>query len=299
MLGLLVSVRSPSIFVVGVFAWRSRVKANLRDQARQAVSRAKSELATGDDVRLRYAALELRLAMEALTYDRADAYKAEIPPKEWETWQPRKVLQLLLDIDPNADKECMLSIGVEEEFGKEASNMSVLGAESILNLSILKKHYDALGAHLHMPTLKQIAESAQFDVGRLRKRCTEIVGSLDKVLVSSVFNVTLGMFSTISCMRCEAKIRKRTPHDKSVLEVCCFACGAEYRLHDVGDGQVEWKPIREEIKCPTSGCNTAVWLWRDEAKPRTWWTCEGCGEAFEIALGLVRKGVDSTDPAKE
>src|SRR5437867_1615135 len=44
---------------------------NFRHLARQSLARAKTELATNDAQRLRYAALELREAMEALTYDRA------------------------------------------------------------------------------------------------------------------------------------------------------------------------------------------------------------------------------------
>lgn len=63
---------------------------NFRQSAREAIVRAKEELATGNLHRLRYAALELRDAMEALTYDRALAFKDEIPPEEYKTWQPRK-----------------------------------------------------------------------------------------------------------------------------------------------------------------------------------------------------------------
>ncbi len=75
-----------------------------RDDARHAVDRAKAELESGDDERLKYAALELRMALESLIYDRALIYKDEFPPREYETWQPRKLLAVLLEIDENADK---------------------------------------------------------------------------------------------------------------------------------------------------------------------------------------------------
>lgn len=39
-----------------------------REEARQQLARARAELASGDDERLKYAALELREAMESLTY---------------------------------------------------------------------------------------------------------------------------------------------------------------------------------------------------------------------------------------
>ena len=41
-----------------------------RHEARQALARAKALLAQGDDQALRYAALELRLTLEAIAYDR-------------------------------------------------------------------------------------------------------------------------------------------------------------------------------------------------------------------------------------
>jgi hypothetical protein len=70
-----------------------------RNDARRELARAKDELASAGDERLKYAALELRMAMESLTYDRALAYKDEFPPAEYQAWQPRKVMALLLEID--------------------------------------------------------------------------------------------------------------------------------------------------------------------------------------------------------
>ena len=50
-----------------------------RSRARSALASAQSELASNEDQRLKYAALELRMAIESVTYDRALAYKSEFP----------------------------------------------------------------------------------------------------------------------------------------------------------------------------------------------------------------------------
>ncbi|BCI66356.1 hypothetical protein [Acetobacter aceti] len=47
------------------------------------------------DERLKYAALEIHMAMESLTYDHALTYKDEFPPAGYETWQPRKVMAIV------------------------------------------------------------------------------------------------------------------------------------------------------------------------------------------------------------
>ncbi|MCK1288940.1 hypothetical protein IVB41_34080 [Bradyrhizobium sp. 44] len=71
-----------------------------RTKARRALARARVELASADDERLPYAMLELRFAMEAITYDRAQAFKEDLPYEEYRTWQPRKVVAVLAGIDP-------------------------------------------------------------------------------------------------------------------------------------------------------------------------------------------------------
>jgi hypothetical protein len=93
---------------------------NLRPLARDALARARVELASGEEHRLRYAALELRLAMEALTYDRAAAFAELIPPEEYKTWQPRKLMAVLLEIDPAIGMTSTISIGRQpDEIGDE------------------------------------------------------------------------------------------------------------------------------------------------------------------------------------
>lgn len=269
-------------------------KANFRQEARLALHRGRAELETGDDQRLKYAALELRMAMEALTYDRLQAFKAEIPPKEYETWQPRKVMLMLLEIDPNVDKGCTLSMG-REEYGVPTKHMKVVGTEDVLDLASLKKHYDALGAHLHMPTLKQIEQGPPFDPQRLRARCEKIAAVIEKVLSSSVFNITLGSFAELPCQRCGTTIRKRIPVGLKVIKAKCFECGAPYVITDKGTGQTLWKVLQEKIHCPTDNCDAKIGVWRDEIKPGTWWTCHECGETYEITLGVKKHKTDSTD----
>jgi hypothetical protein len=85
---------------------------DFRSVARHAVSAAKVELASGDSDRLLYAALQLRMAVEALTYERAHAYRGLLPPAQCGAWQPRKVMQALLEMDPLADQGGTLLVGL-------------------------------------------------------------------------------------------------------------------------------------------------------------------------------------------
>jgi hypothetical protein len=66
--------------------------------------RAAKELVQARDLpSLRYACLELRFCIEALCYDVLPHYEAELPFDAVGKWQPRKVVEALLDVDPDSD----------------------------------------------------------------------------------------------------------------------------------------------------------------------------------------------------
>ena len=272
---------------------------NFRHEARQALDRAQAQLATDQAEHLKYAALELRVAMEALTYDRAQAYAAELPPSEYDMWQPKKLLQQLLDIDPFADEDRTISYGVEEEYGTPPAIMEALGSEKVLNLAMLKKHYDALSSHLHMPTIKQFSQGKGLNTAKLAKRCSEIASFIDDVLASSVFNSTLGIFAQMPCAECGAMIRKRMPSGVEILEARCFECPASYTLENVGEGQVTWKPQQHELRCRLPGCDTPAVIWDHELEPGRQWTCRKCSSTNLISLGVVLGGSATSSGLKK
>ncbi|CAK0740277.1 hypothetical protein CCP1ISM_1180002 [Azospirillaceae bacterium] len=176
---------------------------NFRSEACAALTRAKEELGSNDDNRLKYAALELRLAMEAVTYSRALALKDEIPPEEYKTWQPRKLMQVLHDIDPRLGMTKIIRIGRQDDIHTPAppERMRTAGTDVVFELKHLKKHYDAIGSYLHMPSLDQATKDQSQAFVKLRKRCQCIAELLDRVLSSSIFNSTFGTFSTLpQCM---------------------------------------------------------------------------------------------------
>jgi hypothetical protein len=262
---------------------------NFRHDARQSIARAKGHLVesnAGDLTKLRYAALDARLAMEALTYERAQSYQQELPKGAHETWQPRKLMQMLLDVDPTADKDSSLRIGREEIPGKPANIMNDLGAETVLNLSILKHHYDALGSYLHMPTLKQIQAEGTQSSDRLHARLQEIVSYVDRVLKSPIFNINFGTFATIDCKRCGHIIHWRMPRSGGIAHAVCRECSASYDVKKVGDNEVQWKPLQLTVPCANVECGTTGYLWNDDVKPGMVWTCAVCERRNEIVLSV-------------
>ncbi|WP_370202145.1 hypothetical protein [Alloalcanivorax venustensis] len=259
---------------------------NYRSKSREHLKAASEQLETGSDSALKYAALELRMAMEAVTYDRALAFKEEFPTEEYDTWQPKKVMAVLLEIDPMTDKDSMLAFGLEEEYGVPAKQMTSLGTEEVLNMSVLKKHYDALGSFLHIQTIKSTKGGKRVDHEKLRKRCEEIRGYLYKVLSSPVFNSTLGVFYSLKCAECGKKIRKRVLRRENTIKVECSNCIASYRVSDSGANQSVWEHLQQEIECANAVCKKKIVVWEKEIRLGANWECLDCKGKNTFVLGV-------------
>ena len=261
---------------------------SFRQTARDALSRAKENLENSNSEYLKYAALELRMAIEGLTYDRANGYIKEIDPKEYNTWQPRKVMQMLLEIEPTADQDSSISFGIEDKLGEPAKIMTPLGSEKVFNLVLIKKHYDALGFFLHLPTIKQLQDKPETDIKKLRDKCLEIINHLETVLKSPLFNITLGSFSEISCFRCNKIIRKRLPYGHMEVVAKCLdtECAATYLFTDAGDGKISWKPQQQKIECVAENCTEITTIWQSEIREGAHWKCNKCNKGHSIGLSV-------------
>ena len=146
------------------------MKPNYRNVARQAVQTARSELAESEGGSLQVAVLQLRMAMEALTYEGAAKYAEELGPEGMKTWQPRQLMRRILEIDPNADTTATFRIGREPSCRVSPDCMTELGTDHALSLAALKEHYDALGSFLHAPTIDQFERGKHRDPERIRTR---------------------------------------------------------------------------------------------------------------------------------
>lgn len=211
------------------------MKTNYRQIASEHLSEAKSTLTKKGPAEARSAALSLRMCMEALTYERANVYKDDLPQGQYETWQPRKLMMQMLEIDPYADREATISIGREPSLGETPKKMHELGTEKPMKLAALKKHYDAIGAYLHIPTIKQTADGKLRDEDSLRKRCAIIIAELDWCMSATVWNSSLKRSARLKCNCGEAMTRRFKDGDEPRV-VTCHNCSSRYTLTSLGIG---------------------------------------------------------------
>lgn len=260
-------------------------KHQYRTQARQALERAKKLL--GEDAQLRYAALDLRLAMEAMTYDRAQGYLQELPLGALAKWQPKQLMDALIEIDPTAGSTYTLRIGEEPALGVAPDTMTTLGTDVVFGLKEIRRHYQAVSSFLHMPTMQQHSDGKGWDPEKVRSRLEEAAQKIDASLSSPVWNCTLGNFSNFECCRCDKPIHKRVPHGQTKLVANCIYCNAPHAGRLLDDAKFDWEPMMVPSPCPTPDCTHTFDLWQDEIKRGTCWECPQCHKRYRVDYGVV------------
>jgi len=258
---------------------------------------AREELDSGDDARLLYAALQLRMAIEALIYERQYSRRDFLPIEQVSAWQPRDVLRALLEIDDAADKGGTLFMARENPDGSPAEAPVFIGAEHVLSLKTIKTHYDALGSFLHLPTLKQSVEGKVPDMSKLRVRCEEIATEIQKNLNSSMRNIVIGSEPrSFECEGCGATVTRKLPLRPFDYVIRCN-CGAEHRVCSVDGNTATRIPLVQVLPCVKHGCDGKHRIWRFEIKDGTRWNCETCNTEQGLALGLVEVVADGDTKA--
>jgi hypothetical protein len=265
-----------------------------RTEAREALERAKARLQGPCELQdIRYAALDVRLAMEALTYARAQAYRKQLPSAAYATWAPKKLMSVLLSLDPWAEGGIKVEIAkggigtpLENEFFS-------LGTDTGVSLKLLREHYDAVGNMLHSPTMAQREGKKPPTAARFRKRLEEVIAYLEAVLASPIFDLnTLALHPHRACERCDYRIREPELDAENRAEATCPECRLTYDLVRHVKGHMIWQAKRVALKCMNLACPAELRPYKADLKHGMSLTCETCSEETLLVYGSRRPPED-------
>jgi len=76
------------------------------------LEKAKTLAGTGDYDSLRYAALELRYAIECIFYELLPLYQEELPSDIIEKWKLQEIIDVIIDCDPHVEHTKVVRFGV-------------------------------------------------------------------------------------------------------------------------------------------------------------------------------------------
>jgi DNA-directed RNA polymerase subunit RPC12/RpoP len=213
----------------------------------------------GGESKLRYAALECRLAIEEICYERLRIAHKYISIEKIRSWQPPKLLKFLFEeVEPSLLGGSKLSISKEPVDGLkelkredyEAMEWVEIGKQSSLDLQRISKLYYKISKHLHAKMPKSEATAVNIVGDEIGRHVQEVVAELS---LSSKGRIEFFWPSKVvhfDCL-CGENI-SRTEHSLNTAKfVSCIksACNITYvpKLTDVG-----YELLRRvaTIKCP-------------------------------------------------
>jgi hypothetical protein len=194
----------------------------------ECITNAKSLIARGDEASLRYAALELRMCMELITYEKLRTYSSMIPESILEKWQPPQAVKALLEFEPHADESYVLSYGRQKGPAIPAESMTVLGEHKSLSYKWLKTHYNKIGYALHAQAKAKTGDSREST--KWKDYLLQVVSELEEVIASRINGSGMRTVFSSECERCEGRVVVNSAAAKNTGRAACFnpECKAEY-----------------------------------------------------------------------
>ncbi len=240
------------------------------------MARAQALMAEATPASLRYAALELRLCIEALTYEKLRSFSAMVPEDVLRTWQPPQAVKALLEFEPRADRTFVLHAGVEEPYGKPAQDMKYVGTHSSLRLGWLRKHYNKLGNLLHVPA---VGDSRAPDVTALKTYLSDVIADLQEPLQSGITGGAFREVFQFTCSACGKPVIANAEAVREKSKAICLSpqCKAEYfaRLDETGEATFEL--MVTVFECVGEGCDGAVPIENRKLDVGMEFACPRCG----------------------
>lgn len=240
------------------------------------MTRAQALLASPTPENLRYAALELRLCIEALTYEKLRSFSSLVPEEVLQTWQPPQAVKALLEFEPHADQSFTVLAGVEEEYGKPAKEMKFVGQHASLRLNWVRKHYNKLGNLLHAPTLAANQQRAATEVAAY---LLEVIADLQAPLSGNITGGSIREVLSFACEQCHNTVVCNAQAVRKNLKATCLnpQCKAEYFASFSAEGEARFQLMVTTFECMGDGCDGAVSVENRKLDVGAKFTCPKCG----------------------
>ncbi|MEQ8657128.1 MAG: hypothetical protein RIC24_07450 [Hyphomicrobiales bacterium] len=215
---------------------------------------------------LTYAALECRLAIEQICYDRLRIHHNYISHADLKRWQPREIVnQLIQEVDQYAASTFKLSVAIDLPDGGER-DLSVeefasldyqeIGTQIGFDPKRIGKLWNALSSFLHvrLPRDDSYQLSRYGDLDRLRVKLAETVEELERLSKGTLVSSGIGAEVSIECT-CGAMIKRRAELLKPGDVVSCIDPTCVERW-DVGDEGDDLFFSRRMITVECKGCSS-------------------------------------------
>lgn len=222
-------------------------------------------LERGDQSSLTYAALECRLALELVCYERLRVSHDYISHEEIRRWQPRYVIETLInEVNDSAAESFTFSISttpIEAENPTTAEEFSSrqyveVGRQVGFDPKVIGKLWNGLSSFLHvrLPKAKNDPLNTYGSIEVLKAKIAETLTELRRLQLGTLISSGLGEEVSFKCT-CGTTNKRRAALLKQDSRISCISpdCRERYRTHKSTNGSFEFERVTVEVKCRSCG----------------------------------------------
>lgn len=251
-----------------------------------------------------YAALECRLAIEYLCYDRLKLALDLVSYADLKGWQPGKVMRAVeslanedvassftLQIAREPDRPPGHDLSLEE---RQQLDYHSLGTQSTINIGRIVTLWNALSnaaLHVQAPRTKSDLLSIYGDTTRIAAKVEDCLAEFRKIGNGTLLSSGFGREVSIQCMGCKYPVKRRADRltDKQTVSCINPDCDESYTVEIRGD-DINFTRRLVSFHCPT--CETEVDVaMRQVARLKVFETasvsCPACSAPYRIGAQLV------------
>lgn len=260
-------------------------------------SKIEELLAQNTDASLTYAALECRLAIERICYERLRLAHDYISHDDLKKWQPRDIINILIqEVDDKTAETFTLSISKDpvpensvsptlEDY--QAMEFLPIGTQIGFNPNRLGRLWNALAnlaLHITLPTSKDHGVARYGDAEKIRSKVIETLEEIKRIGAGTLMSSGMGEEVSFHCF-CGVKNKRRHGLLKDGQIISCISpnCGETYGYvaSDMSFGRRVF-----EIKCRSCGEQRDIpkkMVERLRTDQQIHFDCEGCSEKIYIS----------------
>lgn len=269
------------------------------------IARIEDLLTEGSAERATYAALEARLALEKVVYDRLRQRHDYISQADLRGWNPRYVInKIIAEVDPHVAETLTFSIGKEAGAETAEDDYVDVGTEIGFDPRRISKLWNALGKlalHVRLPEKRTDEIPDYGDPGLVRAKVEEALAELKRLSTGTMSFSGLGSEVSFSCP-CGQLNKRKALLLKDGQAISCLNpdCKRSFIVERHPDGEMYFKI--ENIEIPCASCGTLAFAPKRELlemKPGTAKTfaCGACEHENQVEWILARANLATDGPA--
>lgn len=233
----------------------------------------KALLNEGTDKCLTYAALECRLTIELICYERLMVSYDYISYSDLRRkWQPKDVVQRVIE-DANEYAASTISLSISQspvvkgsepatKDDYEAIEYLPLGTQIGFDYGKLGKLWNALSnlaLHISLPKVKMDQMPLYADAETLKAKINETIEELDKLEKGNMLVSDFGPEYSFECDACQIKIKKKIERLKNGQVVSCLSpsCLESYEIHVEGSVVLHHRRVIQ-VTCDHDQCGSLI-----------------------------------------